>query len=189
MWEYQQAKVSLRKTKSVTTGILIPQCSLSILSSVPSVCSRIGSTLSECTNFYAHSIFPNNVTRSESEAEQRYGIYRRFFENLDCSKYAQIYICLALAPYCDPSLPRPRPPCASFCDNVKAQCNDEIIERGGYVFDVLCLLECPRQVEFFAACPVSNFKPPLFKHTPARHTRHLYSRLCLLLDRRTCMSA
>lgn len=116
------------------------------LTSSPATCSSIESLLERCASFYTHSLFPNNVTRSQLEAQQRYETYSVFLE-FGCSAFAEVYICLALAPQCNPSLPLPRPPCASFCDNVKAQCNDAITTRGGFGFDVYCLLaDCNRQV-------------------------------------------
>ena len=118
------------------------------------MCSSIGTSLERCAGFYTHSVFPNNVSLSLPLAQQVYNRYDTIVSTLGCSIYIEVYICLALAPQCDPSLPspsvRPRPPCASFCDNVKAQCNDAINDLGGFGIDVDCLLaNCNRQVSNF----------------------------------------
>ena len=126
--------------------LFIIMLSLSFFPSSPSsVCSSIESSLGRCAAYYMHSIFPNNVSYSQDEALQGYERYRVFAE-FGCSVYADVYICLALAPLCNPPLPLPRPPCTSFCNNVTAQCNDAISARGGFGFDIYCLLECNRQV-------------------------------------------
>ena len=120
------------------------------------MCSPIATSLGSCAGFYTHSVFPNNVSLSLPLAQQVYNRYDAIVSTLGCSIYIEVYICLALAPQCDPSLPsvRPRPPCVSFCDNVKAQCNDAINDLGGFGTDVDCLLaNCNRQVSvIFIAC-------------------------------------
>lgn len=113
--------------------------------SVPTVCSSMmQSSLEGCSAYYSQSSFPNNLTRTILEASTAYEIYRGFYTTYDCSAFAEVFICLALAPQCEAGRNVARPPCASFCDRVKADCNDAILFRGGFGFDVYCLLTCSR---------------------------------------------
>ena len=111
----------------------------------PVVCTPMSqSSLGGCSAYYSHGSFPNNLTRTILEASTAYGTYSGFYTDFDCSAFAEVFICLSLAPQCQESGAVVRPPCASFCDRVKADCNDAILARGGFVLDVFCLLECPR---------------------------------------------
>lgn len=79
-----------------------------------------------------------------TEATQAYDRYNVLYTTFDCSDFAELFVCLSLAPQCENDVARP--PCASFCDVVKARCNEAILQRGGFGFDVYCLLDCSRQV-------------------------------------------
>ena len=96
------------------------------------------------------------------EATQAYDSYNVFYTAFGCSRYAELFVCLSLAPQCLNNTARP--PCASFCDIVKAQCNDAILHRGGFGFDVHCLLDCSRQV---AVCAMARQARESFMHVRA----------------------
>lgn len=84
------------------------------------------------------------------EASIVYERYEIFYTTFDCSVYAELFICLALFPHCDTARgpDMARPPCASLCDLVVGQCGDAIQSKGGFGFDVDCLLSrCSRQVQ------------------------------------------
>ena len=108
-----------------------------------SICTSIESSLGGCSKYYSATSFPNNLTRTAGEASQAYDTYDEFYTTYDCSDYAELFICLSLAPICESGAP-PRQPCVSLCDLVVAQCDRAIVSRGGYAFDVHCLLQCSR---------------------------------------------
>lgn len=99
---------------------------------------------SSCSRFYSHTTFPNNITTSTSDAETTLQTYSVFYTSsaFNCTPYNHLYVCLALMPHCTAAAgpSRARPPCKSFCDRMRANCQSTIMNNGGSALDVRCLI-------------------------------------------------
>ena len=117
-------------------------------------CTSIADT--KCSEFYGYSSFPNRVSQDFNSSINTLSLYRGLY-TLGCSKYMQIYLCLALMPTCDDpmGLSEKLGPCESLCLLVTQNCSN-VLQNVIGDNDISCLFtDCKRYIHQLENAPSS----------------------------------